>query len=408
MTAIEGVRREDRQESVPAGLEQLVQRVATLPALREKYRGMLGSAMPALADVPVLTKDEMRMALDDLVERARDAEFGAYVYGSGGTTSAPKLSLIPSDMFVPDIVRRWRPLDPGDVLVNMNTPGRLWSSHNFFNALAHDLGAVTVPLGSVERDELNDWLDFCERVKVTAMDGTPTHIAHMLEFCADTGRRPPEFRKLLWTGEPYSERATQLVAQLLPDADVYGIYGSTETWVIGHNGPDCPTDTFHVLPYQHIELDDGVVLVTNTHPRCLNPVLRYRVGDRGEFVACPCGDGTALHLTGRDDPQMKFVSVLVTPREIADVALDDPEVRDAQIVVYRHGTPTEHMQVRVVATPGCPAEALRERLRARILTRVYRLGWAVGSAPESFDVQVVEALAVNPRTYKTPLLVQET
>jgi phenylacetate-CoA ligase len=408
MTTASGVQG-TAQVLAPADLERILHRAASLPALGGKYREFLdGAAAPDLTDLPVLTKDELNTALDGILAHARRQSFGSYLYGSGGTTSAPKLSLVPSDMFLPEIVPHWHPLAPDDVLVNMNTPGRLWSSHNFYNALAHQLGAVTVPLGSVEHAQLGEWLDFVERVGATAMDGTPTHIAHLLEYCEEVGRRPPPFRKLLWTGEPFSDRAAGLISRLLPEAGTYGVYGSTETWVIGHNGPDCLRDVFHPLPYQHVEIDDGLVLVTNTHARCLNPVLRYRVGDRGEFVACPCGATPALRVLGRDDPQLKFVSVLITPQEIADVVMADPQVRDVQIALYRYGTPTEHMQVRVVPAGGAvPADELCARLRERVLTCVYRLGWAVSSAPESFDLRVVEALAVNPRTYKTPLLVKE-
>lgn len=392
-----------------ADLERILGRVADIPTLVDKYRDHLGAGtVPDLTDLPLLTKDELNTALDDVIAGARRLPFGSYVYGSGGTTSAPKLSLIPSDMFLPDIVRDWRPLDPDDVLVNMNNPGRLWSSHNFFNGLADHLGAVTIPLGAVEREQMGEWLDFIERVGATAMDGTPTHIAHLLEFCEDTGRTPPRLGKLLWTGEGFSDRAAALVARWLPDAEVYGVYGCTETWVIGLNGPRCPHHVFHPLPYQHVELVDGLVVVTNTHPRCVNPILRYRVGDRGEFVTCECGRPDALRITGRDDPQLKFASILVTPKEIADVALGDPDVRHAQIAVARYGTPTEHMTVRIVREPGrLGDDELSARVRDRVLAQVYRLGYAVSSQPDAFAVQVVDALTVNSRTYKTPLLIKE-
>ncbi|MGJ7416173.1 AMP-binding protein [Streptomyces cinereoruber] len=396
-----------------ASLRRAVSRVAEIPALRSVYAEFTGSAEfgtrsgeLALTDLPVLTKPDIAEILDDLVAVARQRPHGAYVYGSGGTTSAPKLSLVPTGMFVEDILEHWSPLAPDDVLVNFNTPGRLWSSHNFFNMLAHRSGAVTIPLGSVENHELTEWLDFTERLGATAFDSTPSQIAHILEFCESTGRPAPAFRKLLWTGEGFGARARDLTRRLLPDTELYGVYGSTETWVIGLNGPGCPVDTFHVLPYQHVEIVDGVVLVTNTHPDCVNPILRYRVGDRGRLVACPCGRAEpALQVLGRDDPQLKFVSILLMPADITDVARTVDGVRDVQIALFDHGRPEERMEVRVLVDPAFAADAVEERARQRILTRVYRLGWAVASAPGSFAVRAVDRLAVNPRTQKTPLVV---
>ncbi|GHH74215.1 hypothetical protein GCM10018781_40380 [Kitasatospora indigofera] len=382
---------------------------ARLPSLRAKYEGFAGRAGELeLSDLPVLTKEELAGTLDDLVATARGRAHGAYVYGSGGTTSAPKLSLVPTGMFVADILDSWRPLTADDVLVNFNTPGRLWSSHNFFNMLAHQSGSVVVPLGSVDHDELDEWLGFVERLGATALDATPSQIAHILQFCESTGRPAPAFRKLLWTGEKFGERALELTRRLLPGAGLHGVYGSTETWVIGLNGPSCPVNTFHVLPYQHVEIEDGVVLVTNTHPSSVNPVLRYRVGDRGRFTACPCGrPEPALEVSGRDDPQLKFVSILLMPEDIVESARSVPEVRDVQIALFDHGGPAERMEVRIVVDPGSGWEAVEERTRQRILTRVYRLGWAVASAPGSFAVRAVERLQVNPRTHKTPVLVRE-
>ncbi|NYI06950.1 phenylacetate--CoA ligase family protein [Allostreptomyces psammosilenae] len=390
-------------------LHRLLAEVSRLPRLRHLYQGL--AERPAgsvrLADLPVLTKEQISDALEDVVLQARGRGHGAYVYGSGGTTSAPRLSLVPTSMFVPEILRHWSPLSPRDVLVNFNTPGRLWSSHNFFNMLAHHSGAVTIPLGSVERHEMADWLDFVDRLGATALDATPSQIAHILEFCESTGRPLPGFRTLLWTGEAYGARAAEVTRRVMPDARLHGVYGSTETWVVGLNWPSCPVDTFHVLPYQHVEIVDGAVVVTNTHPERLNPILRYRVGDLGRLTTCACGrPDRALRLLGRDDPQLKFVSILLMPADIADAARSVEEVRDVQIALTRHGRPDEHMEVRILVRSGTDHADVERRVRDRVLTRVYRLGWAVASTPDSFAVRVVNQLVVNPRTHKTALVLK--
>ncbi|MFB7513150.1 phenylacetate--CoA ligase family protein [Streptomyces sp. NPDC056144] len=389
-----------------ATLRDVLARVVDIPELRPVYEKFLDLDSLTLADLPVLTKETLADALAGVIRVARSRPHGAYVYGSGGTTGTPRLSLVPTGMFVEDITRDWQPLAPDDILVNFNTPGRMWSSHNFFNAVAHHAGAVTIPLGAVGNDELADWLDFVDQLGATALDATPSQIARILEFCEATGRPQPTFRKLLWTGEGYSKRAAEITSRLMPDGRLYGVYGSTESWVIGVNEPGCPTDTFHVVPYQHVEIEDGVVLVTNTHPECVNPILRYRIGDLGRFVDCPCGrPDRALQILGRDDPQLKFSSILLLPTDVTEVARAVTGVRDVQLVLFRHGQPTERMEVRLLVEPGTSHEDIERLVHQRVVTQVYKLGFAVGSSPDRLAVRVVDELVTSAQTQKTPLVV---
>ncbi|MGC4814788.1 phenylacetate--CoA ligase family protein [Micromonospora sp. DT228] len=399
----------DRTRIDAAALRRMYENVSSLPALREKYAGERNDGGElSIETLPVLTKDELAGALDDIVAAARSRSIGAYLYGSGGTTSKPKLSVVPTGMFVAAIRREWQPLSPNDMLVNFYSTGQLWSSHNFFNMLAHESGAVVLPLGSVEGDELGEWLDVMERFGVTALNATPSQIAHLLEHCEATGRKPPAIEKLLWTGEAYGDRAAELTRSMLPGAKIYGCYGSTETWVIGANGPDCALNVFHVMPYQHVELVDGVVLVTTTDPDCINPILRYQVGDRGEFVQCPCGRSEpGLRVLGRADTQVKFISVLVAPTELANIARRITGVRDVQLAFLDHAHPNETLQVRLLLQPGADAAAVTGLVRHELLTEVYRLRAVVDRAPRALEVIAVDRLAVNARTRKTPLYVSE-
>ncbi|MEU1037956.1 AMP-binding protein [Streptomyces sp. NPDC005551] len=391
--------------SVPA----LLERMAEIPSLSDRYDDARALAEPALRDLPILTKDDFRGALPDVLRVARSRRHGSIVLGSGGTTSTPKLSFIASGQLIEAIAAEWSPLDHQDVLVNYDTPGRLSSSHNFFNAVAHRAGAVTIPLGAVDEAQLGEWLDFVGLLDATALNATQSQIGNLLEFYERTDRRPPAFKKLLWTGEPFGERALETVRRVLPDAELHGVYGSTETWVIGHNGPACALDTFHLMPYQHVELEDGAILVTNLHPECVNPVVRYRLGDLGEFVHCACGRAdTALRVVGRDDPQMKFLSILVTPQEIVEATRLHPAVDDVQIALFDHGSPAERMELRIkTAKEADPAEVESE-VRRTVLTQVYRLGYEVETeAPRAFAVRAVERFTVNERSNKTPLVVKD-
>ncbi|WP_052434504.1 AMP-binding protein [Streptacidiphilus melanogenes] len=401
--ATAGLRREDAA--------RLLRQARRLPSLRAKY-----ADQPDAADfgpdqwdgLPALDKAELNTALDELRSLPGKSRTGAYFYASGGTMAAPRLSLIPGDMFVADILAVWAPLDPDDVLVNLFTPGRLWSAHYFYNALATASGAAVIPFGAMGDDEIDQWLDFFEAQGATALAATPTTIKQILGHCSVTGRTLPGVRKILWVGEAFDARTEELIEDRLPQAEIWGLYGSTETWVIGWNGPNCPRDTFHPLPYQHVELaQDDAILVSNTHEDCVNPLLRYRVGDLGELTGCRCGgQGPALRVLGRADSYFKFLNQLISPEELIAIAKELDDVADAQIVLVAPGGDQERLQVRVRPT-AAPRPNLRERARQQVLSRHFELGYVVADAPHTVEVVVVPQLSSVARTAKTPLLIVE-
>lgn len=391
----------------PERVGHLLARAARLPSLRAKYGDRLDAAAVDWADLPVLMKEELNTAIEELLVGEPGEGGGAYLYASGGTMSEPRLSLIPGDMFVPDILPHWRPLDAHDVLVNLFTSGRMWSAHYFYNALAAACGAAVIPFGGLADDELDSWLDFFQAHRGTALAATPTTLKRLLTHLDRRGRSWPALRKLLWVGEKYDDLTAALVAEHLPEAEVWGIYGSTETWVIGWNTPRCRTDTVHPLPYQHVELRAGAILVTNTHEKCVNPLLRYQVGDLGEFVDCPCGrPDAALRVLGRADSYFKFLNQLISPEELVGLACELEDVLDAQLSLVAPDTTAERLVIRIRSTSD-PRPGLPERVRSHVLAGHLGLGDVVSDAPAALDVSVVAELSSNSRTAKTPLLVVE-
>ena len=106
----------------------------------------------------------------------------------------------------------------------------------------------------------------------------------------DAGIQLPALRKVLWLGEAWHPQLDEDMAAVAPQARRWGMFGSTETWVVGTNTPDCAVDMFHPLPEQLVHVgDDDLLDFTTLNPDMLNPVLRYQTGDAGEIAPCPCG-----------------------------------------------------------------------------------------------------------------------
>jgi phenylacetate-CoA ligase len=378
-------------------LRDLVRRAARLPHFADKYRALDLASDFDFADVPEMTREDVTASAEQAV-RGVDRPAGAFLFTSGGSTAEPKIAWIPCEMHLDALLPHWQPLTHRDVLANLAMPGRLWSAHYCYNRVAEHAGADVIGLGNIGDDELTQWLDFLHRHGTTAVAGTPSQILKTLR-----SGHPilAQLRKAIWFGEPCDAELLHLRDRHAPHLELWGNYGSTETWVIGYNGPRCPADTFHVVPYQHVELVDGKVLVTTLHPGAVSPVIRYRIGDRAEFATCPCGGSSALRLAGREGSLVKFAGTLVSPQELVEVVRAVPGVRAAQVALIA-GDGEEAMEVRVVGE-GVTATALRERLLASQID----LGFGLRGDDDTFRVLLVDELTASAQTAKTPALVRQ-
>lgn len=384
-----------------------VQRARRLPWFARKYGDVGDVSVPDdLASLPTMDKSDLEAAAHEVLAALRDDGAPAYVFGSGGTTGAPKLSFIDPGMHVSEIVREWAPLRQGDRFLNLFAPGRLWSGHYFYNELATALGAVTVPVGNLQPMEHLHWASFAATVGVTAVGGTPTTLRDLFASCSAARVTLPDVSAVLWVGERFGTDLDDVARRVVPNAGMWGLYGSTETWVIAHNGPRCARDVFHPLHHQVVEVvDDGAILVTNTHPRSLNVIVRYRPGDRGAWDECPCGRPGAVRVLGRADGVVKFRGSLVHPEELCALVAARPDVAAAQLaIVSRRGGP-ERLELRCVARPGAAPDPAA--VRAHVLGQSLDLGNLFDDDADGLRVVLVDRLAVNERSGKTPALVRE-
>ncbi|MER5865155.1 AMP-binding protein [Kitasatospora sp. NPDC002040] len=380
-----------------AALRTLAREATRLPHFEHKYRQVDLDGDFDVTTLPEMTREDVTAAAAQAAVR-RPRNGSAYLFTSGGSTAEPKLAWIPTEMHLGRLTEHWQPLGPTDVLANLASPGRLWSAHYCYNRLAELAGADVIGLGYVADEELGQWLDFLTRHGTTAVAGTPSQLLRILRFCEETGHPfAATLRAGIWFGEPCDPQLPELRDRVAPGFGLWGNYGSTETWVIGHNGPSCPTDTFHQLPYQHVELVDGAVLVSTLHPGAVAPVLRYRIGDRAERVECPCGrPGPALRIAGRESSLVKFAGTLVSPQQLVQIAQELPGVKEAQVVLAGAAGMAERMEVRVVG------DADLETVRTHLLASQIDLGFALRGDEEEFTVTRVDARSANPRTGKTP------
>ncbi|MCX5406601.1 hypothetical protein OHA37_22340 [Streptomyces sp. NBC_00335] len=391
----------------PRELEDMLRTAANISSLRGKYADLLQAARPLdLSEVPVLTQAEYHETVRLLLEDPRHRQ-GAILSAGGGTLAHPELSMLPDDMFAPQLLEQWRPLDGGDVVANLFPAGRLQSAFHFFNVYAALCGATTVPIGHLNDDELGQWLDFLENRGVTALAAPSAVIARVVRMAMASGRSLPWLRKLLLSSVGDVTATAELVARHLPNAEIWGLYCSPASGPIGHNTPACSPDTFHVLPHQYVELDEERFLVTNTHRESTFPLLRFQTGGLGEMAACACGIAEpAIRVQGHSGASLTFRGRTLAAEELVSLACAEEEVAEAQATLVNQGTADEQLCLSVRLHPDVPADQYTcGWIQSQILGNHMTLRGAVDEAPGSFEVVAVERLSGATMVGGAPLLV---
>jgi phenylacetate-coenzyme A ligase PaaK-like adenylate-forming protein len=380
--------------------QRSLQLLKTVPDLAPRYadRDKL-LTLDDVAAVPPLVKDDLNVALAHL--RPKADEGATWLFQSGGSTGAPKVGYAPTGFYMHGVWGHWKALDRDDVFVNAWGAGRMWGAHFLAAAYADLAGCQVIALGSVTSDEYADWLSFFDSRRVTAIGGTPSVLRLWFAAARSAGLKLPYLRKVLWLGEAWHGALDEDIAEVAPEARRWGMFGSTETWVVGTNSPDCPADCFHTLPEQLVHVGDGDLLdFTTLNPEMLNPVLRYQTGDAGEFVDCPCGDGPAMRILGRRDSVVQVRGLGLHVDDIIAQVEREPGVSRAQIVITEQRGRASTVEVLLLTATGFDPDAAG-RLRQELLSSTFTLSTAFLHDPQSFQVKAADALIANERTGKT-------
>ncbi|WP_405364690.1 AMP-binding protein [Kitasatospora sp. NBC_00039] len=376
-------------------------RLRTVPALAPRYAGVSGTVgtLDELAALPPLLKDDLNVALAHLEPRAGTG--ATWLFQSGGSTGAPKVGYAPTGFYMAGVHAHWQPLDRDDTFVNAWGAGRMWGAHFLAAALADLAGCRVIALGSVTREEYGDWLGFLADRRVTAIGGTPSVLRLWFAHARSAGLELPALRKVLWLGEAWQPQLAEDIAAVAPQARRWGMFGSTETWVVATNTPDCPADTFHPLPEHLVHVGpDGALDFTTLNPEMLNPVLRYRTGDAGELTTCPCGrPGRAMRVLGRRDSVVQVRGLGLHVDELVARAEREPGVSRAQVVITENGGRATGVDVLVLTGRGVAVDT--DRLRAELFSATFTLSTAFQHDPENLRVRAVDELVSNDRTGKT-------
>jgi acetyl-CoA synthetase len=273
------------------------------------------------------------------------------LYFTSGTTARPKLvehthASYPighlSTMY-------WLGLQPGDVHLNLSSPG--WAKHAWSNFFAPWLAEATVLVHDYERFDAAALLGVIERCGVTTFCAPPTVWRMLIQ--ADLRSAKTQLREVVGAGEPLNPEIIEQVQR------AWGLtlrdgYGQTETTAQIGNPPGQPLKPGSMgrpLPGYEIALidpasgeaaDEGEICIDlSNRPAALMVGYRddpernaeamaggyYHTGD----VATRDADGYITYV-GRTDDVFKASDYRISPFELESVLIEHEAVAEAAVV----------------------------------------------------------------------------
>jgi acetyl-CoA synthetase len=295
--------------------------------------------------------DEARSASSEFVRhgvtRATDP---LLLYFTSGTTSKPKLVLHSHQSYPVGHLSTmyWIGLQPGDVHLNISSPG--WAKHAWSSLFAPWNAGACVFIYSSVRFNARALLEVLQTHGVTTLCAPPTVWRMLVQ--EDLAAYRVQLREVVGAGEPLNPEIIEQVYRAW-GLTIRDGYGQTETTCQIGNGPGQrlkPGSMGRPMPGYRVELldpdgrpaDEGeVCLALAARPLGLMleyvddaaknaEVMRgghYHTGD----VAQRDGDGYVTYV-GRADDVFKASDYRISPFELESVLIEHPAVTEAAVV----------------------------------------------------------------------------
>ena len=295
------------------------------------------------------THDQPEDVEPDPVETAADDPL--LLYFTSGTTSQPKLVEHTHVSYPVGHLSTmyWIGLQPGDVHLNVSSPG--WAKHSWSNVFAPWNAGATVFLYNYVRFDAAAMLDALVTYGVTTFCAPPTVWRMLIQ--ADLASVRTSIRECISAGEPLNPEVIEQVRHVW-EITIRDGFGQTETTAQIGNTPGQPIKPGSMgrpLPGYSIVLidpatdeigDDGEICVELAGPPV--PLMRgyrddeqrtaevmrngfYHTGD----VASRDSDGYITYV-GRSDDVFKASDYRISPFELESVLIEHPAVAEAAVV----------------------------------------------------------------------------
>ncbi|WP_126446593.1 phenylacetate--CoA ligase family protein [Sulfuricystis multivorans] len=245
--------------------------------------------------LPILTKDDVRAHLPELLVRGHDPATTPIGH-TGGSTGQPlafyyddfKHELMRAGMMRSYLLSGWR---PGQKILNFWGARQDTVKGGVFGSAAWDdfiAAEKTLPAHEIDAAKLAFWADFICRYRPALLQGYASILALLARFVLDEKRSMPDCLIGVYsTAEMLSDEMRETIEAAF-GCKVFNQYGSRE---IPNIACECRHGNMHIFTDMvWLESIDGQLIVTSLTNR-LMPMIRYAIGDCGELLdgECSCG-----------------------------------------------------------------------------------------------------------------------
>jgi acetyl-CoA synthetase len=341
------------------------------------------------------------------------------LYFTSGTTATPKLVLHSHQSYPVGHLSTmyWLGLEPGDIHLNISSPG--WAKHAWSSFFAPWNAAATILMLNQPRFDAKGLLDAIVRCRVTTFCAPPTVWRMLIQEDLTAWR--PGLREVVGAGEPLNPEIIEQVAAAW-GLTVRDGYGQTETTLQlgnmpgqrvkpGAVGRPAPGYRVRLLDLDGREQQEGEICLALDPPPlglmqgyqgedgAVEPLKGavYRTGD----IAAVDADGYFTYV-GRADDVFKSSDYRISPFELESALIEHPAVAEAAVVPapdpLRLAVPKAFVALAAGHEPG-PEVALSifRHLRAHLspYKRVRRLQFAELPKTISGKIRRVELRAAE-------------
>jgi len=331
-----------------------VRAVVTSSADTGRYAGIADHCIRVAVGSPVegwLQFDDSTSYDGPVPEVDTAANDSLLLYFTSGTTSQPKLVEHTQVSYPVGHLSTmyWIGLQPGDVHLNVSSPG--WAKHSWSNVFAPWNAGATVFLYNYTRFDAEKMLQVLQTYGVTTFCAPPTVWRMLIQ--ADLSAVEVQIRECISAGEPLNPEVIEQVR------NAWGItirdgYGQTETTAqigntpgqevkLGSMGRPLPGYTIALIDPATDEISDDGEISIELAPAPV-PLMRgyrdareltdevmrgghYHTGD----VASRDEDGYITYV-GRSDDVFKASDYRISPFELESVLIEHPAVAEAAVV----------------------------------------------------------------------------
>jgi acetyl-CoA synthetase len=295
--------------------------------------------------------DFMQSSNDFTADGPTPAGDPLFLYFTSGTTAKPKL-VEHTNVSYPVghlATMYWIALQPGDIHLNISSPG--WAKHAWSNFFAPWNAEATVLILNAARFSARRLLDTLTRCSVTTFCAPPTVWRMLIQEDLQAWR--PPLREVLSAGEPLNPEVIEQV-QRAWGLTIRDGYGQTETTAqvgntsgqqvkAGSMGRPLPGYTIELIDPAGGERGDQGEICIDLSRRPLGLMVGYRddpeqtaeamrdgfyhTGD----VASRDSDGYITYV-GRSDDVFKSSDYRISPFELESVLIEHPAVAEAAVV----------------------------------------------------------------------------